>query len=55
MTGAAAVVVAAGPVVEAVCTVGVAVAPVAVVVRDAGPSSLGKYSPGLNCTVAFWV
>lgn len=34
--------------------VGVAVAPVAVVVR-VGASSLGKYSRGLNSTVAFCV
>ena len=34
--------------------VGVNVAPVAVVVR-VGATSLGKYSPGLNSTVAFWV
>lgn len=45
------VVVAAG---EEVTAVGVAVAPVAVVVL-VGATSLGKYSIGLNSSVAFWV
>jgi hypothetical protein len=50
--GAADVVVAAGE--DAVTAVGVTVAPVAVVVR-VGATSLGKYSIGLNSSVAFCV
>ena len=52
VTAGAAVVVAADE--DVVTAVGVAVAPVAVVVR-VGASSLGKYSSGLNCSVAFCV
>jgi hypothetical protein len=44
---------AVAAVVVLVAAVGIAVAPVAVVVLVGSPS-LGKYSIGLNSSVAFW-